>query len=185
MLRWSPRCLHFSYLPSYGTVIPAKDTESHFMKRQNTQRDITAVRVAMVLSICLHVDLNRLINHPPNMDPPPAPGTTAIPISTRILKLIWITIIQWKWLSIEAPHEAPSQNIWKSQTKACYHAVKSCDRQTDQTNFYAQLLMWEGKMVGLVYFPHTYPTSSTSPHMWMADGDSLKCYIVRMSRLIA
>ncbi len=27
--------------------------------------------------------------------------------------------------------------------------------------------------------------SSTSPHMWLADGDSLMCYIVRMSRLIA
>ena len=27
--------------------------------------------------------------------------------------------------------------------------------------------------------------SSTSPHIWLADGDSLMCYIVRMSRLIA
>ena len=27
--------------------------------------------------------------------------------------------------------------------------------------------------------------SSTSPHMWLADGDSLMCCIVRMSRLIA
>ncbi len=26
---------------------------------------------------------------------------------------------------------------------------------------------------------------STSPHMWLADGDSLMCYIVRMLRLIA
>ncbi len=28
-------------------------------------------------------------------------------------------------------------------------------------------------------------TLCTSPHMWRADGDSLMCYIVRMSRLIA
>ncbi len=27
--------------------------------------------------------------------------------------------------------------------------------------------------------------SSTSPHMWLADGDFLMCHIVRMSRLIA
>ena len=27
--------------------------------------------------------------------------------------------------------------------------------------------------------------SSTSPHMWLVDGDSLMCYIVSMSRLIA
>ncbi len=27
--------------------------------------------------------------------------------------------------------------------------------------------------------------SGTSSHMWLADGDSLMCYIVRMSRLIA
>ncbi len=27
--------------------------------------------------------------------------------------------------------------------------------------------------------------SSTIPHMWLADGDSLMCYIVRMSRMIA
>ena len=27
--------------------------------------------------------------------------------------------------------------------------------------------------------------SSASPHMWLADGDSLMCYTVRMSKLIA
>ena len=27
--------------------------------------------------------------------------------------------------------------------------------------------------------------SSSGPHMWLADGDSLVCFIVRMSRLIA
>ena len=39
--------------------------------------------------------------------------------------------------------------------------------------------------IGWELFGQPSHASSTSPHMWPADGDSPMCYIVRMSRLMA
>ncbi len=35
------------------------------------------------------------------------------------------------------------------------------------------------------FLPATIPLQAQVPIIWLADGDSLMCYIVRMSRLIA
>ncbi len=40
-------------------------------------------------------------------------------------------------------------------------------------------------IVNFTVHKSSFDASSTSPHMWLIDSDSLMCYIVRMLRLIA